>query len=126
MEWNITHSKEDCNYALRYAGRSYCGNPRTADGTVCDEKACPIKEPRTNTESWRIKMRLAKETCTLCSEETGRRIGSGVNHRSMYPLLSVPLQTPVGLLNKGDTCGPVCELCYVAMDQLGMIDQSSW
>ena len=125
MEWNITHSKEDCNYALRYAGKSYCGNPRTADGTACDEKACPIKETRTNTESRESYMQLAKETCTLCGEETGRRIGSGIYEESMYPVLSVLLQTPIGLLKKGDICGPVCKLCYEAMGQLEMIDYSS-
>ena len=125
MEWNITHSKEDCIFTLRYAAKNYCGNPRTADGTACDEKACPIKDHRTNTESREVYMRLAKETCTLCGEETGRRIGSSIYEKSMYPVLSVLLQTPIGLLKNGDICGPVCKLCGVAMDQLGMINHSS-
>ena len=48
MEWNIIHSKNDCIFTNRYAGKSYCSNPKAADGTACDEDTCPIKAPHTN------------------------------------------------------------------------------
>ena len=103
MTWNIIYS-----------------NPKTAVGDLCSEESCPISIVPTLNQGW-YTMKLANETCTLCGEETGRRIGSGDNERSVYPVLS----SPIGWLKKGDICGPVCKLCYEAMGQLEMIDNAS-
>ena len=116
--WSVIIKFHDCPNYFVENGYRYCAYE---DGPkYCNKADCPIKEHCTNTESREVYMRLAKETCTLCSEETGRRIGSGIYEETMYPVLL----SPVGLLKKGDVCGPVCEPCHVAMEQLRIIDNS--
>lgn len=61
---------------------------------------------------------MAKEICTLCDAETGR---AGIGEDSMYPVLL----EPVGDRVKGDMCGPVCEECFEAMEQLNIIDHEA-